>query len=65
MIVCHTCHFLRCHVFIEVPQPVASVSTYEGRDRGVNLISVVTERDWDGKSCGRPTDADSHTGPEG
>ena len=49
----------------EVPHPVASVATYEGRDRGVNPISVVTQCDWHSKGCGRPVKSDSHADPEG
>ena len=49
----------------EVPKPAASVATYEGRDRGVNPISVVTECDWHSKGCGRPVASDSHADPEG
>ena len=52
-------------VICGVPHPVASVATYEERDRGVNPISVVTERDWHSKDCGRPVTADSHADPEG
>ena len=50
---------------IEVPHPVASVAMYEGRDRGVNPISVVTECDWHSNGCGRPVTSDSHADPEG
>ena len=49
----------------EVPHPVASVATYEGRVRGVNPISVVTECDWHSKGCERPVNSDSHADPEG
>ena len=48
----------------EVPHPVA-YATYEGRDRGVNPISVVTECDWHSKGCWRPVNSDSHADPEG
>ena len=49
----------------EVPLPVSSVATHEGRDMGVNPFSVVTECDWYSKGCGRPMTADSHADPEG
>ena len=49
----------------EVPHPVASVVTYEGRDRGINPISVVTECDWHSKGRGRPVTSDNHADPEG
>ena len=49
----------------EVPLPVASGATYEGRDRGVNPISVVTECDWHSKGCGRRLTGNSHADPEG
>ena len=52
-------------LYTEVPHPVASGATYEGRDRGVNPISVVTECDWHSKGCGRPVPSDSHADPEG
>ena len=48
-----------------MPHPVASVATYEGRDRGVNPISLVIECGWHSKGCGRPETADSHVDPEG
>ena len=58
--------YLVCVEFLlEVPHPVPSVATYEGRDRGVNPISVVTECDWHSKGCGRLVTADSHADPEG
>ena len=41
----------------EVLHPVASVATYEGRDRGVNPIFVVTECDGHSKGCRRPVTA--------
>ena len=47
------------------PQTVASGATYEGRDRGVNPISVVTECNWQSKGCQRPVNSDSHADPEG
>ena len=50
---------------IEMPHPVASGATYEGRDRGVNPISVVTQCDWHSKGCGRPVTYDSYADPEG
>ena len=59
---------LICHAYeqsFEVPHPVASGATYEGRDRGVNTISAVTECDWHSKGCWRPVTSDSHAGPEG
>ena len=52
-------------VGVEVPHPVASGATYEGRDRGVNPISVVTECNWQSKGCQRPVNSDSHADPEG
>ena len=47
-----------------MPHPVASAATYEGRDRGVNPIAVVTEYDWHSKSCERPVTSESHVDPE-
>ena len=52
-------------VGVEVPHLVASGATYEGRDRGVNPISLVTECDWHSLGCGRPVNSDSHADPEG
>ena len=52
-------------VMSEVPHPVASGATYEGRDRGVNPISVVAERDRHSKGCWRPVTSDSLADPEG
>ena len=48
----------------EVPHCVASDATYEGRHRGVNPISVVTECDWHSKGCARPVTSNSHSDPE-
>ena len=56
---------MQMHAVNEMPHPVASGATYEGRDRGVNPISVVTECDWRSKGCGRPVTSDSHADPEG